>query len=375
MSLEVPSERLFLTLSADERIDLVRSSAEPQASLRDALALVVSLGRPRTCVVGMLTYALGAGHAGAALSTRTLTQAVLCFLGAFIANLENTYTDLEEDCRNLPGRVHALLRLGRRRLVRVVIGLHIAMLAAAASLDRQDFWFMLLALLLVHQYSFAPLRAKGRPLAGLFVFSLVVTYPFFVGLLADPRFTLAKRFFEPGALRLTADGAHFALLGGFVMFWFVAKGMFKNVPDYYGDRAAGLRTSATLFPSWSAAAVAAGAVTLLSYALFAAVVHDGSAPRRAGLALLVVPLVAWNCARLVRAKNAARGNEILRTDMIVSVAFVASVVALAHPTALSFVLLASGAFVFLLVDLLDLDSRRDRDVLPDADSASERRGS
>lgn len=353
----------FVELPIARRIECVRASGAPRRSVAATLMLVLMLGRPRTCVPGMLTYALGAGFVGVSLGARPLIQALLCFLGAFVANLENTYTDLEEDSHNLPGRTHLVYQLGYRRLSQVIIGLQAAMLGVALCLDIYNFVFMIVALLIVHQYSFAPLRAKARPFAGMLVFTGVVTYPYFVGLLADPTFEFARGLLDwLGGGEGRVEHLAFVVMGAFVAQWFIAKAMFKNVPDYYGDRAGGLRTSATIFPSWTAAASAAALVTTATYTAFCLLVVFGLVPPRMLLALLFLPLVAWNCVRLIRAQDGAKGNQCLKTDMVISVAFIASVLLLAHPTTLSVVAVLAGGATILLSDWLAIDSRRAQDT-------------
>jgi 4-hydroxybenzoate polyprenyltransferase len=355
----------FAALTPVERVTLVRSSDGVSGAWKEWLLAILMLGRPRTCVPGMLTYLLGLGYVGATFSAYTVTQAILCFLGGFVANLENAYTDIEEDCRNLPGRVYVLTRLGPGRLLRAIVGLHVAMLAAAAALDVHNLVFMAVALVIVHQYSFGPLRAKRRPLTGLLVFACVVSYPFFVALLADPEHAFAGRI--AAWWRGDATHAHEVLrylaMGAFVTAWFIAKGMFKNVPDYYGDRAAGVRTSATVFPSWFAAAAATACVTLATYASFGLLVVFGLEPPRLLLALVfALPVAAWNCLRLLKANDGAAGNLCLKTDMIISVAFISLVLLLAHPGVGNGVAVAAGAAVLALSDLLQVDSRRRSDV-------------
>lgn len=339
--------RRFHALRPPQQVAAVRrggGTASPAAAAR----LIVTLGRPRTCVPGLVAFALGLGHAPAS-PARALPAALLALLVGFSANLHNTYTDVEEDSRNLPGRMWTLYRLGLRRLAWTLVALNALMLAIAALYGLAFAVFTLVGLAALHQYSFRPLRLKARPLLGLYVFAQAVIGPFLIGW-----------FVGLGDVRVP-DRAAWTMLA-FLFAWFVAKGLVKNVPDYDGDRAAGLRTSATLFASRRAAARCAAAATVAVYLCLPVLVVAGASPARVLWAMPWTLVAAYQGRRLVRARDAAAANALLRSDMAMSSAFLATILLLQEPHWSSVAVIAAGAVLIAGSDLLAMDSRRDADA-------------
>jgi ubiquinone/menaquinone biosynthesis methyltransferase len=316
----------------------------------EALRIVIMLGRPRTCVPGLFAYGLGLAYAGVPSAPYAVLGGVLALLVGFSANLHNTYTDVEEDCRNLPGRMWLLYRFGRTRLLLVLVALNVFMAGAALAYGRGFFVFVVIGLVGVHQYSFRPLRMKARPLLGLYLFAQAVVGPFLVG------------WFIHGVRMPT--GAVWAMLA-YLFFWFVAKGLFKNVPDYDGDRAVGLRTSATVFPSRVVAARVAAAVTILAYLALPVLVAVGASPPRVLFALPLTVVAAVQAWTLVRAADGTEANTVLRRDMVLSSAFLGVVLLLQKPAWTSVVLVVVGVAVIAGTDLLAMDSRRSADAAPE----------
>lgn len=339
----------YRSLSPADRALLIRSSAAQADKAPDIIRLLVMLGRPRTCVPGLLAYVLGFSYTRAPFSPAVVLGALLALLIGFSANLHNTYTDLEEDARNLPGRGWLLARFGMRRLLVSLVVIDIFMIASAAVIGAGFLIVMTLAVIGLHQYSFPPLRMKARPVLGLYVFAQAVVFPFIFGwLTARPLSTLLSR-------------SSYVAMMLFLFLWFVAKGMFKNVPDFYGDGAVGLRTSATVFPTWRAAAVAATTATMAGYLCPVVIVGLGFAPIRLLGALVWLPVAVVQCRRLVAADDATAGNDILRADMLVSSGFLATVLLLCVPASLGAGAVVAGGLVLLGSDRLHIDSRRPED--------------
>ena len=317
----------------------------------EALRILIMLGRPRTCVPGLFAYGLGLAYAGVPSAPRAVLGGVLALLVGFNANLHNTYTDVEEDCRNLPGRMWLLYRFGRPRLLLVLVAIDVFMAGAALTYGFDFFVFVVIGLVGLHQYSFRPLRMKARPLLGLYVFAQAVVGPFLIG------------WFAAGGVR-APTGAVWAMLA-YLFCWFVAKGLFKNVPDYDGDRAVGLRTSATVFASRAAAARFTAAVTVLAYLALPVLVAVGASPPRVLFALPLTIVAAVQAWSLVRAADAAAANTVLRRDMVLSSVFLGVVLLLQEPAWASVVLVAVGVAVIAGTDLLAMDSRRSADAAPE----------
>ena len=174
------------TVRASDLIALVRRGGRIAATRGERLRTLIMLGRPRTCVPGLLAFALGYSYTGAPPSARMALGGVLALSIGFSANLHNVATDLYEDSRNLPGRVVLLAKIGSRLLVRVCRSLGVVMVAAAATLGAYFAVFMSLAVVGLHQYSSPPVRSKGRPILGLWVFAQAVVFPFLFGWTTNP---------------------------------------------------------------------------------------------------------------------------------------------------------------------------------------------
>jgi 4-hydroxybenzoate polyprenyltransferase len=228
-----------------------------------------------------------------------------------------------------------------------------------------------LAVVGLHQYSSPPVRSKGRPILGLWVFAQAVVFPFLFGWTTAPgrmletllaAMTAPLRGVAPPPAAAAWQSWRYLAMWFFLTLWFMAKGTFKNVPDYEGDLAAGIRTSATTCRSRRAAALVAAGSTALAYASLVLLVVLGLEPSRVVLALAWLVPVVINCVRLVRADDAVAGNAILRVDMLISSGFIATLLLLVAPRLENVGVVFVGAAILLGSDLLELDSRRDADV-------------
>ncbi len=349
----------------------VRRGGRIAATRRERLRTLLMLGRPRTCVPGLIAFALGFSYTGAAPSGRMALGAVLALSIGFSANLHNVATDLYEDSRNLPGRVMLLAKLGSRHLIVVCRSLSALMMAGAVALGAYFAIFMGLAVVGLHQYSAPPVRSKGRPVLGLWVFAQAVVFPFLFGWTTAPgkmletllaAATAPLRGAAPPPAVAAWQSWRYLAMWFFLTLWFMAKGTFKNVPDYEGDLAAGIRTSATACADRRAAARVAAGLTVAAYTSLAALVALGLERPRILFALAwLVPVVA-NCLRLIRAEDGPTGNAVLRTDMLISSGFIATLLILVAPRPESFVMVVLGAAILFWSDLLEIDSRRDADA-------------
>lgn len=346
-TLAMPDADEFATLSPEDRVAAVLSM-RGSAPLGETARIALMLGRPRTCVPGILSFALGWTIVGGDVSALFFLGLFITFVYGLLANLYNAYTDLEEDSRNLPGRVWLVLRVGHRRVLWIGHALTAALAALSLFFGIAYLFPICLILLGAHQYSFRPLRLKARPLLGLFSFSLAVFGPYLMGY-----------FGAPGGVR--ALGAAAWGLFAFIVLWFVAKGMVKNLPDYDGDHAAGLRTSATVFPDRLSAARAATTMTLIGYLSLPVFVVSGAMPIRTLLALPWAVAAFLQCRAMATAPDGPSANQILKRDMLLSTAFLATVLLLRAPGWAAVTSAVLGGVILLGSDRLALDSRRNRD--------------
>jgi 4-hydroxybenzoate polyprenyltransferase len=365
-------EREFLRLDPDAMANFVRRGEFVPASFVERAQIVLMLGRPRTCVPNLLAYALGFSYTGADASLKTLAGAWLACCIGFAANLHNAAVELEEDSRNLPGRVWLVAKCGHRRIMLFWRLLIAAMMVTAIALGMYFAIFMALAIVGLHQYSAPPVRSKGRPLLGLWVFAQTVVFPFLFGWTTEPGqmletliASIGSGLFGGEAPPAAAAHTSFRYLGmwAFLTLWFMAKGAFKNVPDFEGDRAAGVRTSATEFGTQRRAALVAALATILAYLTLVPLWALGLEAPRALFSLVWLVPVGVNCLRLVRAVDGRAANAVLRADMRLSTAFLATLLLLIAPSSASLVMIAVAAALLFFSDLLGLDSRREVDAL------------
>jgi 4-hydroxybenzoate polyprenyltransferase len=370
---EVPDDAReeFSAVRASEMMAFVRRGGRIAATPGERVRTLIMLGRPRTCVPGLLAFALGYSYTGAPPSARMALGAALALSIGFSANLHNVATDLYEDSRNLPGRVVLLAKVGSRPVILACRWLSLAMIAGAASLGAYFAVFMGLAVVGLHQYSAPPVRSKGRPILGLWVFAQAVVFPFLFGWTTAPgrmletllaSMTAPLRGIAPPPEAAAWQSWRYLAMWFFLTLWFMAKGTFKNVPDYDGDLAAGIRTSATTCPSRRAAALLAASLTIAAYLTLVPLVAFGLERPRILFALAWLVPVGVNCWRLVRAEDGAAGNAILRVDMLISSGFVATLLLLVAPRPENMGMAILGAAILFGSDLLELDSRRDADV-------------
>lgn len=374
------AENAFLRLPPAEMALAVRTGIPLPASLSERVRILFMLGRPRTWVPNLLAFGLGYSYTDGPRSWDMLIGgAMACCIG-FSANIHNAAVELEEDSENLPGRVLLVAKFGHRRLLLTWRALVATMMATALIFGFYFSVFMALAIVGLHQYSAPPVRSKGRPILGLWVFAQAVVFPFLFGWTAAPG-RMLETLFEAvlAPLRnlpspppaLAHQSYRYLAMWAFLTVWFMAKGAFKNVPDYAGDKAAHVVTSATVFASQRRAAEATALATFAAYASLALLVLGGLEDARVlwGLAWLVP--VCINCARLVRARNGAMANLVLKHDMWVSTGFLTLLLLLVAPTLASAEIVAAAATILLVSDVLSLDSRRKQDVRPAPRAADE----
>jgi 4-hydroxybenzoate polyprenyltransferase len=339
----------FEALSPADRANAARYSTG-RIGLAEQARTIIMLGRPRTCIPGVICYALGYTLVSSRISWYYCFGIFMVLVAGLLANLYNVCTDLQEDSSNLPGRVWLVVGMGYQRLRLATLILSAVVICAALAYSVSYAFFAAAVLVGVHQYSFPPLRLKARPGIDLLAFSLAVYGPFLLGYFG------AKR-------AVPAPSTAAWLWVGFLVLWFAAKCLTKNIPDYAGDRDAGLRTSVTLFPSQRAAAIAAAAATLAAYASLPLFVVLGAAPLRVLAAIPWTAVAVVNSLSLItRSADRRQANLILKRDMWLSTAFIITVLLLSSPSWLSLIAIGFGAVVLACSDIFSLDSRRVSDV-------------
>jgi len=310
----------------------------------------VELVRPRTLLVSPLSYCVGAAVAGHPFDAVVLLGVLIHIAAPLAANAHNAVTDLVEDGKNVPGRLTLVETAGVGLLRRTVYaGLALMLvLSLVISLAQSLLWVF--SVFLVLGYSSPRWRLKGRPVVGMAVFSMAVTEPYIAGALLGDSWGEIPRY----------DSYQPLLIGVFLFCWYFAKGIMKNVPDYAGDKAAGLRTIPALMSSQHSAAWAAATATTAVYAAFPVLVLVGDLPDRLLVAALVgVPAVA-NMAAMVRARTPLQYNLVGQRDMYVSVVFLGLLLLGLRPTPGSALIGLLAVVVMAGSDVFGMDSRASR---------------
>lgn len=305
------------------------------------------LSRPRTCLVGVLAYVFGIELTHREWSTQIFAGAFAMFLVPVIANLHNSYTDLEEDARNLPGRLQLVKRIGTRCLS-VIVGVGLAIIIMlCALLGWLPLLLALIGALLLLSYSAQPLRVKARPISGLVVFSLVVAFPFIIGAV------VGVKWMTPN-LDLTWNVWAW---WGYLILLFIAKGCVKNVPDYYGDKDAGIRNSATIMSDRKKAAFVAVIITWIAYLAFPLVVWVTNSPKLLFWACPWVLFAMWHVSRLLNSEDTKFLNSVLKWDMSVSVIFLSHLAVLSDLSIHACIVTAICLLLLAISDIVGADSR------------------
>lgn len=357
----------FQALPPDRIVALLRSGGRAEATLGERIRIFLMMGRLRTCVVGYLCFVLGHAYTGAPLDARFAFGAFLCVVATFASNIYNTCSDLEEDARNLPGRMYLLAKFGWRPLCWSMLWLAVVVIGGGALLGPWPAAMAAISMLFIHQYSFRPVRGKARSILGPFVFAQAVYLAYLFALAVGDGPVLDALLSMAGAAGAAdpaaADLARRSLaMLAYVTVWFMAKAIFKNVPDWEGDREAGVWTTASVFPSRYAASMAAAVATIAVYVGIAVLVALRLEPGRLLWSLLWLGPVVWNCRGLVRAPDQATANRRLMIDMYISCGLVATVLLLLFPSVGHAVAILSGGILIVGSDLLKLDTRRAADV-------------
>lgn len=379
----------FYELTSEERIAITKNKSNLEKNFLVRIIALITLGRPRTCIVGFVGFMLGYSYTGAGFSFEMLLGAFLSLLIGFSANLHNTYTDLEEDSVNIPGRLFVLTAYGYRNIFNFLVLLDIFMIFCSALLGLHFFIFMLLAVLGLQQYSFPPVRAKSKPVLGLWVFAQAVVFPFIFGWTIKPEplnavllpsifsssseqiYNISSIFqsaiplslkhlfdYKETLIPLIFQGNRYWAMYLFLTIWFIAKGTFKNVPDYYGDKSAGIKTSATAFSSYRRAAWFTTLFTFTAYLSLVILVWQGLESAILLYSLIWLVPAMLNCQKLISAKSSTNANECLKIDMFISVGFISTILLLIFPTSLNIAFVAIGLIILALTDSLKFDSRQ-----------------
>lgn len=275
---------------------------------------LVKLARPRTWFFIVFSYVIGWLLSGAALSGKFVVGLTISLIGVVNVNLLNAYTDQEEDLINLPHRVAMLDRVGEKNLIAVI-----AVLYGAATLltVAMPFWYKVVYIVSAFDaifYSLPPLRLKGGPISSLVSFAGAVFLP------AVGAWTLENDIMSTPAVII------------FLGYVFLTYCTLKNIPDYDGDRLAGLRTSATIFSSKKKASYAATALLLSPYPLLVALTSLGIIETKFNVLLWLLPVIGYIAHGIIKAETYEVYERFHTLGLIYVVAFLVSTLLIISPS-------------------------------------------
>ncbi|PWK13857.1 UbiA family prenyltransferase [Tumebacillus permanentifrigoris] len=274
---------------------------------------------------------------------------LLSFFSGTVVNLGNTVSDLREDKVNLPHRVKIARIYGLRRLLRVNNWMSLLMIVLAClTLNLAFSLFMILAVWLMNQYSFPPCRFKRHPFLSLINFSCAISFPFGYAYLMQ----------TGGSVAPSNEWIWLCLL---CTIFFGLFGTAKNLQDYDGDKAAGIRTTATMFRTKKAAVLFVAVCITSTPLLFILPILLGAFPPT----VWIVPLWSVFICPMMMLKYKHRHNPaMLKTAQSIfflyPVFFMASLGLILDPSWTMFCAIGVHACAFLLFERLGLDARMPR---------------
>ena len=310
--------------------------------INHTFSVVFRLSRPRTWVFPCISLILGYSlTGGSSLGELLLAIAIACLVTA-PTNLVNAYADRREDLINQPSRALWLERVGPRRTLGIACVLYGA--AALVSVELGILFEMVLGLGILNSvfYSLPPLRFKANPFRSLVSFSGAVGLPFLGGMSLNGSLDLANPFFW---------------ICTFFMFTY---GTVKNLPDYQGDKRAGIKTSATVFQNIRDAIVFSSALLYTPYLLLVSLIAAGLVGT-IYLFDLGFALVLFFILRQMWQTKTPEGLEKAHTvGFFYAISFLVFTLVLSSPTVLALVTVLGTYAWTLLVSKVNVDSRAER---------------
>ena len=303
------------------------------------LHILFRLAGPRTWVFASASFILGYALSGGLTLFPVALGVAIASLVTAATNIVNAYADRKEDAVNQPARAFWLDQVGDKGVRATAILLYCLSLVLSVFLSPLFIAILLFGILNSVFYSARPLRFKSHPLSALISFSCALALPFLGGLSVNG----TPDLFNP-------------------MLWLVTYFMFcygtvKNLPDYVGDKKAGVRTSATVFSKISSAVIFTGTLLFTPYILLVGLVAFGQLQLIYLADLSLLPLLAIVFLRMRRAKNSEQLEHAHTFGYFYAITFVLSTLVLSTLTATALVIVAVAYLWAFLVSKSSLHSR------------------
>jgi 4-hydroxybenzoate polyprenyltransferase len=304
--------------------------------------IVLRLSRPRTWIFAASSFILGYTLAGGASIFQIALGLAVAGLVTAATNVVNAYADRTEDVVNQPSRVLWVEQIGTHGTIVSIALLYGLALATALLLGPLFLLVLMVGIFNSVFYSIRPFRFKARPALSLVSFSGAVGLAFLSGVSIVGSINLLNPVF---------------LL---VTYFMLTYGTVKNLPDYFGDKKAGTRTTATVFKSITNAVRFSSILLFTPYILLTGLIVSGLLATiylaDIGMALILVLIVA----RMLKAKNSQDLEKTHTIGFFYAISFILFTIVLASPTLASIVIIVSAYLWTLLVSKISMDSRAEK---------------
>lgn len=145
----------------------------------------------------------------------------------------------------------------------------------------------------------------------------------------------------------------------YIFLLFIAKGVIKNVPDYYGDLSAGLKTSATFFVSLRQSGIFAFVMSTFVYLLLPVFVYFLKLPNSLLFTFIWIPFAIIHTTRFFIHNTPIRLNHALKWDMVSSTLYISLLSFTVVYKSPIFILWFISFFLFWITVIIQEDSRKD----------------
>ena len=302
-------------------------------------SILFRLSGPRTWVFPSFSFILGYAIGGGGQLSQIGIGIAVASLVTAATNIVNAYADRKEDATNQPQRLFWLGQIGSRQITASLVVLYSG--AAALAIYLGPLFTLVLGFGILNSifYSLPPLRFKAKPFVSLVSFSGALGLPFLGGL----------------SIRGSLDFLNPML---WLLTWFMfTYGTVKNLPDYFGDLKAGVRTSATIFKNVRKAVLFSATLLSTPFIFLVGLVAIGFLGPIYIADLALVPLLIFILSEMLRAKDSAGLEKAHTLGFFYAISFLLFTLVLTSPTLQSLVMVLVAYFWALVVAKISVHSR------------------
>ena len=302
-------------------------------------SILFRLSGPRTWVFPSFSFILGYAIGGGGQLSQIGIGIAVASLVTAATNIVNAYADRKEDATNQPQRLFWLGQIGSRQIATSLVVLYSG--AAALAVYLGPLFTLVLGFGILNSifYSLPPLRFKAKPFVSLVSFSGALGLPFLGGL----------------SIRGSLDFLNPML---WLLTWFMfTYGTVKNLPDYFGDLKAGVRTSATIFKNVRKAVLFSATLLSTPFIFLVGLVAIGFLGPIYIADLALVPLLIFILSEMLRAKDSAGLEKAHTLGFFYAISFLLFTLVLTSPTLQSLVMVLVAYFWALVVAKISVHSR------------------